>query len=174
MEPAPVADPQPVPKQMPPPQLAFVREWQADLCAVYPAAEAGGFDSASVEKVEATIDRMTNMWWHVGQLQPAWLSALAFRMYPENSGQASKAEKPASDSGGAAVRCKPGVLGQRQAAACPAAGTCYPHVRHNDARCKPLSFHPSAPSLQLPLWREIAAEVLPELNERSRALVVST
>ncbi|KAL4458240.1 hypothetical protein ABPG75_013105 [Micractinium tetrahymenae] len=90
--------------------LAFVREWQAELRAAYQAAEAAGFDDASVAEVEATTDRMTNMWWHVGQLQPAWLSALAYKAYPENSGQ-------------------------------------------------------------LPLWREIAAEVLPELDESSRALV---
>lgn len=86
-----------LPAHLPPLQLAYVREWQAELCAVYRAAEAAGFDDASVAEVEATTDRMTKMWWHVGQLQPAWLSALAFRAYPENSGQASGDQAAAGD-----------------------------------------------------------------------------
>lgn len=72
---------------------------------MYQAAEAAGFDDASVAEVEATTDRMTNMWWHVGQLQPAWLSALAYKAYPENSGQAS---------GGVGKRVRAAVCGRSE------------------------------------------------------------
>jgi hypothetical protein len=92
-------------------QVDYFREWQADLKARYDEARQAGFDSASVAEVEAVQDRMTQVWWHVGQLKPAFLCYLAHTLLPENSGQ-------------------------------------------------------------LPLWREIAVEVMQHMDERSVGIVV--
>lgn len=67
--------------------LVFVRQWQADLHVAYQAADASGFDGSSVAELEGLVKRMTEMWWHVGQLRPAYLSYLAHVALPENSGQ---------------------------------------------------------------------------------------
>jgi hypothetical protein len=77
----------------------------------YVAAKAAGFDSASVAEVEAVQDRMAQVWWHVGEMKPAYLCYLAHAVLPENSAQ-------------------------------------------------------------FPLWREIAAEVLPQMDEAQRAILV--
>ena len=93
-------------------QIDFFQQWQADLGVAYSAAQAAGFDGDSVAEVERVTDRMTETWWHVGQLKPSFLCYLAHKALPANSSQ-------------------------------------------------------------LPLWREIAGEVLPQLDEASRAIVVS-
>lgn len=51
----------------------------------YEAADASGFDEASASDVVAVTDRMTEMWWHVGQLRPAYLSYMAHAALPDNS-----------------------------------------------------------------------------------------
>ncbi|KAL4854893.1 Protein-ribulosamine 3-kinase [Chlorella vulgaris] len=81
-------------------------EHLAELTASYDAASAAGFDEQSVAHVETVCDRMTQVWWHVGQLKPAYLCYLAHVALPENSGS-------------------------------------------------------------LPLWREIAEELLPEMDKQS-------
>ena len=83
-----------------------------ELKASYLAAKVAGFDADSVADVEAVCDRMTAIWWHVGQLKPDYLCHLTCAALPENSGQ-------------------------------------------------------------LPLWREIAEEVMQQLDERSISIVVS-
>lgn len=150
--------PPPLPNHTYPLQLDFVRQWQAELRVSYQAADAAGFDAGSVAELEALVQSMTEvggstpgwrrcqtgcmvypfcvdaswhtgcaqqawqlptatpslppqMWWHVGQLRPAYLSYLAHVALPENSGQ-------------------------------------------------------------LALWREIASEVMPYINDTGLALVV--
>jgi hypothetical protein len=92
-------------------QLDFFRQWQAELTASYDAASAAGFDEQSVAHVETVCDRMTQVWWHVGQLKPAYLCYLAHVALPDNSGS-------------------------------------------------------------LPLWREIAEELLPEMDKQSINILV--
>ena len=76
------------------------------------AAEAAGFDAASLAEVDACMERMTEIWWHCSQLRPAYLSYLAHAALPEDSGQ-------------------------------------------------------------LQLWCDIAADILPQLDDGSRAVLVS-
>ena len=92
--------------------MDYYRQWQAELSVSYVAAKASGFDADGVADVEAVQERMTQVWWHVGEMKPAYLCYLAHAALPENSAQ-------------------------------------------------------------FPLWREIAAEVLPQLDETQRALLVS-
>ena len=110
LHPTPPCCPAPAPR---PPrlQLAFVREWQADLAVAFEAAAAAGFEPCAAAEAEAVVNRMAEMWWHVGQLRPAYLSHLAHATMPANSSQ-------------------------------------------------------------LPLWREIAGEVMPYIDENGLALVV--
>ncbi|KAL4422095.1 hypothetical protein ABPG77_001563 [Micractinium sp. CCAP 211/92] len=67
--------------------LDYYRQWQAELAASYLAAEAGGFDDASVAEVEAVQERMASVWWHVGHMKPAYLCYLTNAALPEDSAQ---------------------------------------------------------------------------------------
>ncbi len=79
--------PRPTALYFPAVQLDYYRQWQAELAASYLAAEAGGFDDASVAEVEAVQERMASVWWHVGHMKPAYLCYLTNAALPEDSAQ---------------------------------------------------------------------------------------
>lgn len=93
--------------------MDYYRQWQAELSVSYLAAKAAGFNEESVADVEAVQDRMTKVWWHVGEMKPAYLCYLAHAALPEDSAQFS-------------------------------------------------------------VWREIAEEVLPQMDDTQRVLLVSS
>jgi hypothetical protein len=103
--------------------VQYWQSWTLDLKASWEAAEAASFAGAPAAALDASMQKMTQIWWHTAHLKPAFLTQLTYAALPKEAAQQAKWAEIAVRGGRPAAGSRRGFSLARALVAGPTAFT---------------------------------------------------